>query len=192
MNTHTLTISTTEDNFYRSIILDQIDLFDVTNFGIELTNAYSEIYPNYLSIDWGDGSVVEIPDIRIYRDYKTESIFPEINKGAAPVYLVKEYKHTYYPSTYTLNKAVTLKLNIGYVTGQTTQLSAPINIRTNSYFEAIEDMDLIGLDLLNNNYNSSRFTFVTKKDDYIVQLDNNIYKEDPSKGGAGEVDGSGQ
>ena len=71
-----------------------------------------------------------------------------------------------------------LKVNIGYVTGQTTTLSAPLNIRTEGYYETVEDMDLIGLDLLNKKYSSSRFTLLTKKDDYIVQLDNESYKED--------------
>tara|TARA_R110002020_G_scaffold143956_1_gene316797 strand:+ start:792 stop:1328 length:537 start_codon:yes stop_codon:yes gene_type:complete len=178
MNTHTLSISTNNSNFNRSIILDQIDLFDVTNFGIDLVNVYSEIYPNYLSIDWGDGTAVEIPDIIIHRDYKTESIFPEINKGGAPVYLVKDYKHIYYPSTYALNKSIMFKLNIGYVTGETTQLSAPINVRTNSYFETIDDLEVVGLDLLDNKNNSSRFTFLTKKDSYILQMDNRSYKGD--------------
>jgi hypothetical protein len=70
-------------------------------------------------------------------------------------------------------------------------LSAPISIRTEGYYQSVEDMDLIGLDLLNKKYNPSRFTFLTKKDDFIVQLDNEIYKEDPSKGGAGSVDDSG-
>jgi len=162
----------------RKIILDQIDLFDITNFGIDLVNVYSGIYPNYLSIDWGDGTAVEIPDITIYRDYKTESIIPEIINGAAPVYMVKEYKHVYYPSTYALNKSVMCKLNIGYITGETTQLSATINVRTNSYFEAVDDLEVIGLDLLDNKNNSSRFTFLTEKDSYILQMDNRSYKGD--------------
>ena len=178
MNTYTLAISTNKDRINSSIVLDQIDLFDITSFGLDLTDVYSEIFPNYLSIDWGDGSAVEIPDIAIHRDYKTESIFPEINRGAAPVYLIKDYRHIYYPSNYALNKSVVFKLNIGYITGETTQLSAPINVRTNSYFEAIDDLEVIGLDLLSDKNNSSRFTFLAKKDSYILQMDNRSYKGD--------------
>jgi len=69
-------------------------------------------------------------------------------------------------------------MNVGYVTGETTQLSAPVNIRTGGYYQTVEDIDLVGLDLLNKSYNSSRFTLLTKKDNYIVQLDNESYKED--------------
>jgi hypothetical protein len=38
-------------------------------------------------------------------------------------------------------------------------------------------MNIIGVDLLDTETNSSRFTFVTKKEDYTVQLDNKSYKE---------------
>ena len=57
-------------------------------------------------------------------------------------------------------------------------MSAPLNIRTEGYYQTIEDVEVVGLDLLNNKNNSSRFTLLTKKDDYIVQLDNESYKED--------------
>ena len=33
------------------------------------------------------------------------------------------------------------------------------------------------IDLLNDENNSSRFTFLTKKDNYIVQMDNKSYKD---------------
>ena len=39
------------------------------------------------------------------------------------------------------------------------------------------DMNIIGVDLINTENNSSRFTFVTKNEDYTVQLDNKSYKE---------------
>ena len=84
-----------------------------------------------------------------------------------------------------------LKINIGYVTGETTTLSAPMNIRTEGYYQAVEDMELVGVDLLNDKYNTSRFTLLTKKDDFLVQLDNKIYKEDPASGGAGASSDSG-
>jgi hypothetical protein len=176
MNTYNFSISTTTAD--SSIVYDTIDLFDVTNFNINLVDVFTDTFPNYLAIDWGDGSEVLEPDITIFRDYIKDSIFPEINKGVAPKYLSDLYSHTYEPSDYALNKSVVLKINIGYVTGTTTQLSAPINVRTSGYYQSVEDVDLIGLDLLNTSYNSSRFTFLTKKDDFLVQLDNKSYKED--------------
>ena len=179
MNTYTLSISTTESEIDGPRpALDPIELFDTTKFTLNILNIYSDIFPNYIGIDWGDNTAVFEPDIRIHRDYKTESIFPEMQNGAAPVFLSNTYSHNYFPSNYALKKSVVLKLNIGYITGETTQLSAPITIRTNSYYESVDDLELIGLDLLDTTNNSSRFTFLTKKDDYIVQMDNKSYKGD--------------
>ena len=176
MNTFTFSISTTEVG--GSILYDTIDLFDVTNFNINLVDIFTGTFPNYLAIDWGDGTPVLEPNVTIFRDYLKDSIYPEVNRGIAPKYLSDLYNHIYEPSNYALNKSVVLKINVGYVTGETTQLSAPINIRTGGYYQTVEDIDLVGLDLLNKSYNSSRFTFLTKKDNYIVQLDNESYKED--------------
>ena len=185
MNTFTFSISTTSAGV--SKVYETTNVFDVTNFRLNLVDVFTDTFPNYIAIDWGDGTEILEPDVTIFRDYTKDSIFPEINKGVAPKYLTDTYSHIYEPSNFALNKSVILKVNIGYVTGETTQLSAPINIRTNGYYQSIEDIDLIGLDLLNKADNPSRFTFLTKKDDYIVQMDNDQFKEDPSKGGAGGV-----
>ena len=178
MNTHTLSISTNESEINSKIILNTIELFDATSFTLNMLNVYSNRFPNYVGIDWGDNTAVLEPDITIHRDYRTESIYPEIRNGACPVFLSNTYTHNYYPSKHALKKSLILKLNVGYITGETTQLSAPINVRTNSYYESVDDLDLIGLDLLDTTNNSSRFIFLTKKDNYIVQMDNKSYKGD--------------
>jgi len=177
MNTHTLTISTVEADFKTKILLSTINLYNVTKVTLDISNMYSEIFPNYVSIDWGDKSAILEPDILIYRDYRTQSIFPEIQKGATPVTLSNTYNHIYYPSNYALKKSLTFKMNIGYVTGDTTQLSAPIVVNSESYYESIGDMEIIGIDLLNDGNNTSRFSFVTETNNYVVQLDNKSYKE---------------
>jgi hypothetical protein len=189
MNTHTFSISTTTTG--ASKVYEAIDLFDVTKFALNLVDVYTGTFPNYLAIDWGDGTAVLEPDVSVFRDYTKDSIYPEINKGVAPKYLTDNYHHIYEPSSYALKKYVVLKINIGYVTGETTTLSAPMNIRTEGYYQAVEDMELVGVDLLNDKYNTSRFTLLTKKDDFLVQLDNKIYKEDPASGGAGAASDSG-
>lgn len=177
MNTYTLSISTTKDEINSQKILNSIELFDLTEFTLDLTNVYTELFPTYLSIDWGDGSETIQPDIKIYRDYKTESIFPELEKGVTPVTFSNDYVHKYYPSTYALKKSLVFKMNVGYITGETLQLSAPIVVNSQSYYENVDDIDIIGLDLLNGSNNSSRVSFLTKRNNYIVQLDNKSYKE---------------
>ena len=177
MNTHTLSISSTKDDIDSIVTLDQIELFDFTEVTLDISNIYTEIFPTYVSINWGDGSEVLNPDIKIYRDYRTESIFPEIQKGVTPVTFSNNYKHKYYPSTFALKKSLTFKINIGYVTGETLRLSVPIIINSQSYYENVDDIDIVGVDLLNDVNNSSRITFLTKNNNYLVQLDNKSYKE---------------
>ena len=134
MNTYTLSISSTKEDINSEITLNQIDLFDFTEVTLDISNIYTEIFPTYLSINWGDGSEVLNPDIKIYRDYRTESIFPEIQKGVTPVTFSNNYKHKYYPSTFALKKSLTFKMNIGYVTGETLRLSIPIIVNSQSYY----------------------------------------------------------
>jgi len=176
MNTYNFAITSTSAGITK--IYPAIDLFDVTEMTVDLVDVFTGNFPNYLGIDWGDGTPVLEPDVSVFRDYEKDSIYPEINKGVAPKYIADPYKHIYEPSSYALNKSIVLKINVGYITGETTQLSAPINVRTAGYYQTVEDMELLGLDLLNNEYNSSRFTLLTKKGNYIVQMDNKSYKED--------------
>jgi len=175
MNTYTLSLSSTEPGIGRT--LQTIELFDLTNFTVDLSDIYSTVFPNYIGIGWGDGTPLEEPAIKVFRDYKTESIYPEVLKGASPVYLNEGYSHLYFPSDFALKKSLTLRVNIGYITGETTKFSVPVNIRTSSYSEDVEDIEIIGIDLLNDENNSSRFTFLTKKDNYVVQMDNKSYKD---------------
>ena len=177
MNTHTLSISSTKEDIDSEITLNQIDLFDFTELTLDISNIYTEIFPTYVSINWGDGSDVFNPDIQIYRDYRNESIFPEVQKGVTPVTFSNNYTHKYYPSSYALKKSLTFKMNVGYVTGETLRLNIPIVVNSQSYYENVDDIDIVGVDLLDDPNNSSRVTFLTKKNNYLVQLDNKSFKE---------------
>ncbi len=177
MNTYTLSISSTKEDIDSEVTLNQIDLFDLTEVTLDISNIYTEIFPTYVSINWGDGSEVLNPDIKIYRDYRNESIFPEVQKGVTPVTFSNNYKHKYYPSSYALKKSLTFKMNVGYVTGETLRLNIPVVVNSQSYYENVDDIDIIGVDLLNDSNNSSRVTFLTKKNNYLVQLDNKSFKE---------------
>jgi|TARA_R110002012_G_scaffold320259_1_gene542995 hypothetical protein len=177
MNTHTLAIGTEKAQIDQEIVLGTIHLYSVTEVTLDISDIYSEIFPNYVSIDWGDKSELVEPDLTIYRDYKTQSIYPEIQKGAAPVFLTNTYKHIYYPSSYALKKEVTFKMNVGYVTGETTKISATVVTNSESYYQSVEDMDIVGLDLMDNENNTSRVSLLTQKGNYIVHLDNKSYKE---------------
>jgi len=55
MNTYTLSISSTK-YYKRETTLNQIDLFDTTKVTLDISNIYTELFPSYLSISWGDGT----------------------------------------------------------------------------------------------------------------------------------------
>jgi len=177
MNTFTLSVSSTKEDMNTEQTLNQIDLFDFTEVTLDISNIYTETFPAYVTINWGDGSDVFNPDIKIFRDYRKESIFPELEKGATPVTFSTNYKHKYYPSSYALKKAIIFKMNIGYITGETLRVNVPMVINSQSYYENVDDLDIMGVDLLNDDNNSSRITLLSKKNNYIVQFDNKSYKE---------------
>ena len=174
MNTYTFSISTTSPDNEKTY--SEIHLFDQTNFTIDMTDVYSDVFPNYIAFNWGDNSPIEEPDIKIFRDYKTESIYPEILNNASPVFLNTTYSHIYYPSDFALKKSMTLRINIGYITGALTKLTVPVTVRAESYYDTIGDMEITGIDLLNDENNSSRFTLLTKKDNHLIQTDNTTEK----------------
>ena len=74
MNTHTVYLSSTSAS--EEQLLPTVELFDSTKLSLDLSQGYSGVFPNYLAIDWGDGSALEEPDISLYRNYKTDSIYP--------------------------------------------------------------------------------------------------------------------
>jgi|TARA_R100001509_G_scaffold110288_1_gene66018 hypothetical protein len=177
MNTFNLSLSSTKADINSEKILDEINLFDFTEVTLDISNIYTEVFPTYVTIDWGDGSDVFNPDIKIYRDYRTESIFPEVEKGVTPVTFTNNYTHKYYPSSFALKKSLNFKMNIGYVTGETLRFNVPIIVNSQSYYENVEDIDIVGVDMLNDATSTSRVTFLTKNNSYLVQLDNKSYKE---------------
>ena len=52
--------------------MDRLYPLDLISSLSDISNIYTEIFPSYLSIDWGDGSPTIQPDIKIYRDYKID------------------------------------------------------------------------------------------------------------------------
>ena len=56
-------------------------------------------------------------------------------------------------------------------------MSATIVTNSESYYQSVEDMEIVGLDLMNDENNTSRVSLLTQKGNYIVHLDNKSYKE---------------
>ena len=163
MNTHTIYL--TSVNSSDTITWPTVDMFDLTELSLDLSQVYSDTFPNYLAINWGDDSKLEETDITIYRNYKTQSIYPEIKRGASPVFFNTPYKHIFYPSDTALKKIMTMRVNVGYINGNTTKFNIPVNVRTEGYYETIEDLDLLNVSMLDDKDSNSIFTYLQIKID---------------------------
>jgi hypothetical protein len=172
MNTFSLTLSTNQSAL--TATGEQLNLFDLTEVGLDLLNIYKGVFPSYISIDWGDGTNIEEPEIVTFRTYRTDSIFNEITKGLAPVFLSKTYKHIYKPSSSALIKSMVIKIGIQYINGDITEINHPIKVRTEGYYENIGDIELIDSNILQDVNYSSNFVFRGKVDDYVLELNNQI------------------
>ena len=102
MNSFVLSLTSTDSS--STIAMPTVDMFDLTELSLNLAEVYSNIFPNYVAIDWGDDSGIEEPEITIYRNYKTQSIFPEIRKGASPVFLTNHIIIYTFPQKLPLKK----------------------------------------------------------------------------------------
>lgn len=171
MNTYNISLSTISTSLTSN--LDTVDLFDQTEVSVDLNNVFSEVFPYYVAIDWGDGSEVFEPEIKTFINYRTESILDEITKGVSPPFLNTKYKHIYFPSPTSLVKSLTLKVGIQYTTGEITQVNIPVDIRTEGYYENIRDVKLEGVKILNNTNLDSTLQLRTEIDNYIVEMTNN-------------------
>jgi len=171
MNSYNISLATTSTSLTSNY--DTIDLFDQTEVGVNLSNIFSDVFPYYVVIDWGDGSEVFEPEIKTFINYRTESIIDEIVKGVSPPFLNTTYKHIYDPSPDSLVKSLTLKVGIQYTTGEITQFIIPIDIRTEGYYENIRDIKLEDVKIINNVNFDTTLQLRTEIDNYIIETTNN-------------------
>ena len=175
MNTYNISLSTTSTALTSNF--ESIDLFDQTEVSVNLANVFSEVFPYYVALDWGDGSDVFEPEIKTFISYRTESILDEITKGVSPPFLNTTYRHIYYPSADSLVKDLTLKIGIQYTTGDITQINIPLSIRTEGYYENIGDVKLEDIHLINNTRMDGTLLLRSEIDNYIIETTNNINED---------------
>lgn len=174
MMTHTLTLSSVT---YSGVdYYPAIDLFDNTQFNLRLLNIKKEILPIYVDINWGDGSEILVPEIKVIREYRKESIIEEILNEFAPPFLTDSYKHIYYPSSTSLSKQLSCVVNVVYPTSDTYTFIIPIDVRTDSFYESIEDLKLIDVNIYNTEQNTTNYVFASKKTSHILELNSNSNK----------------
>tara|TARA_R110002020_G_scaffold36323_12_gene109029 strand:+ start:3470 stop:4102 length:633 start_codon:yes stop_codon:yes gene_type:complete len=166
MNTYTLNVGSGSGTGHT------IDLFDITELNLDISNIPTRPFPFYIVVDWGDGSDLFKPEMRTFRDYTKDSIIDEITKGLDPPFLTTTYKHIYKPSATALVQSIRLKIGAQYLDGRIREWIYCIKIRTQGFYENIGDLELVDVNLLDDVNYSSNFVFRSKVDNYIMELNN--------------------
>lgn len=163
MNTLTIPLSSSNTNIIES--LSDYDLIDVTTLTIDLSNIYNDILPIFIIIDWGDG-VTETIDNNLFKllDFENINIF-----NPNPV-LTTPYLHEYRPSGRALYTIYTLQVLIYYSNSEYSLFTVQLNLITNDYHESIEDLTLIGVNLLPESGNPKEYQLKAIKDNQLIEL----------------------
>jgi hypothetical protein len=160
LNTSSTTISTT--------LAEQL-LYDLTNVTFTLSGISEQQIPTKVKINWGDGSEVLIANNSFLKDYRKDSIFPEVLYNKFSTVLGKQYTHLYYPSTAARFKALSAQVVIEYFNGDKTSIVQPLKILSEDYYESIEDLKHLHTNILPVSGNNKQFIFSTLKDGFLVE-----------------------
>lgn len=167
MNFKSISLSSLSSNHIEQSLEYSLD--DVTNLSFDLSGVDESTMPTTLQISWGDG-IVDVHNNSFFKDYKTESIFPEILYGKFSKLLSKKYSHVYYPSQSCLYKKLTAQVQMDYIDGSTSLWLVPLKIRSYDYFESVYDLKLIDTKILPLTSNNKEFTFSTDSGGFLVQM----------------------
>jgi hypothetical protein len=137
----TIFISLSSDNTQGVINLPETPLFDKSTIVLSLSGIPESKTPSNVSIDWGDGDK-DITFNDFFKDYKTDSIIPEILQGKITKLFTISFNHTYQPSPNTLYKSLTAKVSVTYPIDDVLHFNIPLKIRKNDFFEDFMDVDL--------------------------------------------------
>jgi hypothetical protein len=165
MNTYNLFLSSNTTGITET--MSNIDIFDQTLFTIDITGV-SEIVPlKNISINWGDG-VESVFSNRLFKNYRTESIFPELTAGKFSSIFNEEINHKYNLSNsiYTL---LTCQVLIEFVNNKHNLYIIPITFKTYEFFDAIGELFLVNTNLLPLPGNNVKMTFMTSINNQIIE-----------------------
>ena len=153
-------ISLSSNNTEYFDILDTLYFYDFTKLIVDFENLSEKHFPFYLKIDWGDGNI-ETFDNDVFSAQN-------IDKKSSIFNLTKD--HEYYPSKTSLYKQLSAQFFLRYTNGQNAWFIQPIILRNYDYFESIEDLEIVGVDVSPSESNEKHIHLKTKKNSYIIDL----------------------
>lgn len=146
----------------------EVELFDRSNLTLNLSAISEEKYPLYLKIDWGDG-VLDSYDNKIFKNYREDSIIPEILYGKQS-YVLKDYTHTYNPSQTSLYKLLTAQVLLEYPNYERTFIQIPIKIRSGGFFDSFDNLRLVNSEIKIEN--GKKYQLVSDKNGFLIEIEN--------------------
>jgi hypothetical protein len=167
MKTQTLNFATSASTV--SATFPEIMLYDLTTVTFDFTEISEAQIPTLLKINWGDGSDVQVVNNSFIKNYRIESIFPEVLYNKFSSMLGYKYTHIYYPSTIARFKSLSAQIVIEYFNGTKSSLIQPFKILSEDYFESIEDLKHLDTSILPVSGNNKRFIFSTLKDGFLIE-----------------------
>lgn len=151
-----------------SSTLTEVKFYDLTSATFILSGISEAQIPLYLRVNWGDGNI-EVFENSFSKDYRVDSIIPEILYNKISSILSNEISHLYYPSTTARYKLLSAEVNIEYLNGDVCSIVQPIKIITSDYFESIGDMKHISANILQLSGNNKQFIFSVDKGGFLIE-----------------------
>lgn len=165
---NTSTIGFTSSATALSSTLNEVKLYDLTTVTFVLSGISESQVPLYLRVNWGDGNV-ETYENSFSKDYKVDSIIPEVLYNKISSVLSKDISHVYYPSVSARYKLLSAEVNIEYINGDICSIVQPLKIISADYFESIGNMKHIATNILQTSNNSKQFMFSIDKGGFLIE-----------------------
>lgn len=166
MNTATIVFNSTTTAF--SATYDEVKLYDYTTVTFILSGISEILYPTRLKINWGDGTIDHFYN-KFVKDYKVDSIIPEILYNKTSTITLTPVSHLYYPSKTARYKKLSAEVYFEYFNGDVCSIVQPLNIITSDYFESIGDLKHIHTNILPLSSNNKQFIFSTEKGGFLIE-----------------------
>lgn len=138
------------------------------------TNMNESVYRvNSLTIKWGDGTENLVRKRNIFFDYRTESIFEEVENGKIGGTLLASYSHDYYNNYNNYGADFYTQIILEWEDGAFTYIIQPLTILYDSFYDSVKEINVLSTQILPVTSNKTFINLETKDDitTYIGVLD---------------------
>jgi hypothetical protein len=167
-NTQTIYLSSNT----RSVtsILPEVNLVDVTEITINPNELIRDSLISKKIIDWGDGSDLYVNSDIPLRDYRKDSIIPEVLYGDFSKILFAGNDHVYSPSETSDTLLLTAQFLVEYMDTNISLFIIPIKITCGSFYDNVGDIGLLHTNLIPVSSNNINLVLSTKETGHIVEV----------------------